>query len=88
MFAWFNRKTIAGGSAVAVAASLALVWTALVPEAKAEVAVERMLPQAIPSAAMGSACSARSWPNYDQNCQFDLRSSADEARAVRVIALR
>jgi hypothetical protein len=24
----------------------------------------------------GAACSARSWPNYDQTCQFDLRTSS------------
>ena len=25
----------------------------------------------------GAACSPRSWPNYEQICQFDLRTSAD-----------
>ena len=31
-----------------------------------------------------AACSARSWPNYDQSC---LRSSTGELRKVRVINL-
>jgi len=35
----------------------------------------------------GAACSARSWPNYDQTCQFDLRTSADHVRPVRVLDL-
>ena len=35
----------------------------------------------------GAACSARSWPNYDQICQFDLRASADHVRPVRVLDL-
>jgi hypothetical protein len=33
----------------------------------------------------GAACSARSWPNYEQTCQFDLRTSADHVRPVRVL---
>jgi hypothetical protein len=33
----------------------------------------------------GSACSSRNWPNYEQNCQFDLRGPA---RTVRIIALQ
>ena len=35
----------------------------------------------------GAVCSARSWPNYDQICQFDLRTSADHVRPVRVLDL-
>jgi hypothetical protein len=35
----------------------------------------------------GSACSVRSWPNYDQGCQFDLRPSGDAVRTVRVVDL-
>lgn len=35
----------------------------------------------------GAVCSARSWPNYDQTCQFDLRTSADHVRPVRVLDL-
>jgi hypothetical protein len=36
----------------------------------------------------GTACSAHAWPNFEPKCQFDLREPADEARTVRVIALR
>ena len=35
----------------------------------------------------GDACSGRSWPNYNQTCQFDLRKSADHVRPVRVLGL-
>jgi hypothetical protein len=35
----------------------------------------------------GAACLGRSWPNYDQTCQFDLRKSADHVRPVRVLDL-
>jgi hypothetical protein len=36
----------------------------------------------------GAACSSRGWPNYEQGCQFDMRRLVDDARTVRVIALR
>ena len=36
----------------------------------------------------GNLCSAHGWPNFERSCQFDLREPADEARAVRVIALQ
>jgi hypothetical protein len=36
----------------------------------------------------GSACSLHGWPNFERQCQFDLREPASAARTVRVIALR
>jgi hypothetical protein len=42
----------------------------------------------LPVRETGAACSSRSWPYYDQNCRFDLRSPAKDARTVRVIPLR
>ncbi len=36
----------------------------------------------------GAACSLHAWPNFEPKCQFDKREPADEARTVRVIALR
>ena len=42
----------------------------------------------LPVLVKGTACSPRGWPHYEQSCQFDQRRSADEARTVRVIALR
>jgi|GEM_PF-1542669 len=42
----------------------------------------------VPVRATGAACSLRSWPYYDQDCRFDLRAPAKEARTIRVIGLR
>ena len=36
----------------------------------------------------GAQCSKRSWPNFDNNCEFDLRNPSSEARIVRIIAIR
>jgi hypothetical protein len=36
----------------------------------------------------GAACSLHAWPNFEPKCQFDKREPANEARTVRVIALR
>jgi hypothetical protein len=36
----------------------------------------------------GSACSLHGWPNFEPQCQFDVREPAGEARTIRVIALR
>ena len=41
----------------------------------------------LPMRVTGSACSAQSWPSFDQKCQFDLRRSADDVREVRVVSL-
>jgi len=39
-------------------------------------------------AAKGSGCSVNGWPNFEPECQFDLREPGGAARNVRVIALR
>ena len=39
----------------------------------------------LPRLVTGRACSAASWPNYDEACQFDLRRSADDVRVVRIV---
>jgi len=36
----------------------------------------------------GTACSSHGWPHYEQSCQFDMRRPADQARTVRIVALR
>jgi len=36
----------------------------------------------------GTACSRHGWPNFERKCQFDVRMPANEARTVRVLALR
>jgi hypothetical protein len=41
----------------------------------------------LPAFVGGAACSSRSWPNYDQACQFDFRRSINDVRKVRVVVL-
>jgi hypothetical protein len=36
----------------------------------------------------GTACAANSWPHYEHRCLFDRRKPANDAGAVRIIALR
>jgi hypothetical protein len=75
-------------------AGLVTLLTSVVPEAKAETQVMDALHQPhaksdrLPVLPKGAACSSRGWPYYERSCQFDLRKPPDEARTVRVIALR
>lgn len=39
-------------------------------------------------AVAGTACSQRGWPEFERSCQFDLRQPSNQARTVRVLALR
>jgi len=87
-------KIMQSAAAVAVAAVLAgtaVLLTSVAPPANAmpqpglsneplaKAAVQLAPPVSV------AACSARSWPNYDQSC---LRSSTGDLRQVRVINLR
>jgi hypothetical protein len=49
---------------------------------------ERVKSERLPASVKGTACSARGWPHFEQNCLFDDRGSAADVRTVRVIALR
>jgi hypothetical protein len=88
------KTACAISAAVATAAAVAglmVLLTSAAPEASAAPAVESVVQQVhvkgdrLPNRISGSACSALSWPNYEQSCQFDLRGPA---RIVRIIALR
>ena len=88
-------KPMIGAIATAgLVASLAVFFTSVAPEAKAETAVKDGVHQPsakcdrLPLLSTGAACSSRAWPNYDRACQFDVRSSAKDTRRVRIIALR
>lgn len=91
-----TAQSITAVTAAAVVAGLVAFASPAVPEAKAEPQIERSIqrqPHAkanrLPQVVTGAACSSRSWPNYDQNCQFDLRRPANKAQTVRrVIVLR
>jgi hypothetical protein len=86
-------KPIISMAIAAAIAGLIVLATFAAPKANAA-DVKRALPQAfakgdrLPAAMKGAACSQHGWPNYEQSCQFDLRRPANEARTVRLIALR
>jgi hypothetical protein len=88
--------TVQSITAVAVAALVAGL-VAFLPsgpnEAKAETQKKTILlqPQArgqSPSALTGAGCASRPWPDYEQNCLFDLRPTASNVPPVRLIALQ
>jgi hypothetical protein len=87
-----TTKTVSAVTAAAIIASLGVFLTSAVPEAKAEPAAAALQPalaksDRLPVQVKGAACSTRGWPHYEQNCQFDLRKSADHVRTVRVVGL-
>ena len=92
MFRLLSTQSIAAGVTAALVASCAAFLTPIVPAAaqvKAEIPIHTVLKKAdrLPRLVTGSACSAQSWPSFDQKCQFDLRRSADDVRQVRVVSL-
>ena len=90
-----TAASITAIAAAALAAGLGALLTSTVPEAKAGSPILGAVQQfqaeddRLPLHVTGSACSSRSWPNYDAACQFDRRTPSNEARtAPRVIDLR
>jgi hypothetical protein len=89
-----TAKSIAAIAVAAVVAGVATLLTAGVPDAKAEPQVEAALLQphakndALPALGKGAVCSSHGWPHYEQSCLFDRRGAANEASAVRIIAVR
>jgi hypothetical protein len=92
MLKLITTKSVAVAATAAIAAVMAIFLT-VAPAAKAPqvttAVVEHILAKGdrLLPVVMGAACSGRSWPNYEQNCQFDLRQSADHVRPVRVLDL-
>jgi hypothetical protein len=85
MFNFNIRMPIMKMAAAALVAGLIVFVTAGAPkvnDANASANAERPT-----VAAKGSACSLQGWPNFERNCQFDLRKPENEARKVRVLAL-
>jgi len=82
--------TLVGGIAVFLFGVLQVSAEPQIAAPQVEVAVRQ--PHAkgdrLPVLVKGTACSPLGWPHYEQSCQFDRRRSADQAPAVRVIALR
>ena len=86
-------KPIIRMAAAAVVAGIVVFATSATPKANVP-NVEPAPPQSFAKgdrlavSVRGTACSQRGWPNFERNCQFDLRQPANAARTVRVIALR
>ena len=89
--------TTTSGAAVSAAVlgiAVAAVFSSAAPPAKAGLQTVPLADQPlaeadrVPVRATGAACSLRSWPYYEQDCRFDLRAPAKEARTIRVIGLR
>jgi hypothetical protein len=92
MFRLLSTQSIAAGVAAALLGTCAAFLTPIEPAAapvEAGVSIQGVLAKAdrLPRLVTGSACSTRSWPSFDQKCQFDLRRSADDVRQVRVLNL-
>lgn len=86
MSKFITVNSITAVIAAALAAGLAVDWTPIVPQAKAEVVPSALLQPA--SVAPPPACLLQGWPHYDPRCQFDLRAGGGETRVVRIITLR
>jgi hypothetical protein len=88
-----TTKWVTIAAAATIAAGMAISMT-VAPQAKAPPQVTSAVVEPVLAKGdrfrplmKGAACSARSRPNYEQTCQFDLRTSADHVRPVRVLDL-
>jgi hypothetical protein len=94
MFKSLNVKSTSAIVAAAMVAGLVVFLTSGAQPANAAPQITGALHRPsvkgdrLPPRLWGAACSSRGWPHYEQNCQFDRRNSLDEAKTVRVIALR
>jgi hypothetical protein len=94
MFKSITAKAITAVTTAALAAALTIFLTpGVVPEAQAHSQVAGMLPAApvatgLAAGATGTGCSSRGWPDFERSCLFDLRTPAQTARTVRMIARR
>ncbi len=81
--------SIAAAGAIAGIVAFLTTLAPPAPEANA-LANSPALPQAAANvnSLKGTACSVHGWPDFEQSCQFDFRKPANEARKVRIIAVR
>ena len=92
MLKFIDTKLVTAAAAAIIAVGMAIFFI-LAPPAKAQPQVSADAEHALAKGdrlralVKGAVCSARSWPNYDQICQFELRTSADHVRPVRVLDL-
>lgn len=92
MLASAMAKSVTVVAVAGLMAGLGALSISAVPEAQAQaqsqLAVAHAKGDRLPMRVSGTACSLRSWPYYEQNCQFDLRRPANNAGEVRFIGLR
>jgi hypothetical protein len=93
MLQLFSTQSVMAGVAAAVLGTCAGFLMPIVPPAAARVGITVTIDgvlakgDRLPSLVTVVACSAQSWPSFDQKCLFDLRRPADEIRRVRVVSL-
>ena len=77
MLKFIDTKLVTAAAAAIIAVGMAIFFI-LAPPAKAQPQVSADAEHALAKGdrlralVKGAVCSARSWPNYDQSCQFDL----------------
>jgi hypothetical protein len=93
MLKFMEAKSVTAAAAAIIAVGTAIFFIRA-PPAKAQPQVSADVEHALAKGdhlrtlVKGAACSARSWPNYDRICQFDLRTSAGYVQPVRVLDLQ
>jgi hypothetical protein len=91
MLKFIDTKLVTAAAAALIAVGMAIFFILAPAKAQPQVSAdaEHALAKGdrLRALVKGAVCSARSWPNYDQICQFDLRTSADHVRPVRVLDL-
>jgi hypothetical protein len=81
-------KFVATTSGIGLSAAVSgIAFAAFFASAAAQANAERQTTP-VEVSAKRAACSSHSWPYYDQDCRFDLRTSAKAPPTVRVISLR
>jgi hypothetical protein len=93
MFHFFAARSFIAVAVAAIVASQVALLTAIAPSGKATATVHALyqLPakgDRMPSILKGAACSSLGWPHYEPSCLYDFRTSSDDVRTVRIIALR
>jgi hypothetical protein len=84
----FSAQSLAIAAATVLGGGFAALFAPIAPAAIAQPAAGvHTKGDRLPRLVTGYACSSQSWPSFDQKCLFDLRRSADDVRAVRVVSL-
>jgi hypothetical protein len=90
MFHFFSARSFIAVAVAAIVASQVALLTAIAPSGATPVHALYQLPakgDRLPSILKGAACSSFGWPHYEPSCLYDFRTSSDDVRTVRIIAL-